>query len=113
MKDDLNALSVFARVAQLGTVTAAAKALDMPKATVSAMVSALERRLGTRLLERTTRSVSLTEAGRVYLVSCERVLEEIDNGRGAVEALSTAPRGHLRICAPFALSRTVLGSTCA
>lgn len=109
MKTDLNALTVFARVARMGSFTAAGKALDMPKATVSGMVASLERQLGTRLLERTTRRMSLTEAGQVFLVSCERVLEEVDNGRNAVEALSTAPRGRLRVCAPFALSRSVLG----
>lgn len=109
MKQDLNALTVFARVARMGSFTAAARALDMPKATVSSMVASLERQLGTRLLERTTRRVSLSEAGRVFLASCERVLEEVDNGRSAVEALSAAPRGRLRVCAPFALSRSVLG----
>ncbi|MBL8803966.1 MAG: LysR family transcriptional regulator [Planctomycetes bacterium] len=108
MKDDLNALLVFARVAQSGSFTAAAKALDMPKATVSGMVSALETRLGTRLLERTTRKVSLTEAGRVYLASCQRALEAVQDGRAAVEALAAQPQGRLRLSAPFALSRSVL-----
>jgi LysR family transcriptional regulator, regulator for bpeEF and oprC len=108
MKVDLNALTVFARVAQLGTFTAAAKSLSMPKATVSTMVSALEKRLGTQLLERTTRRVSLTEAGRILLASCERILSEIDNATAAVEALAASPRGLLRVSAPVALSRGIL-----
>jgi LysR family transcriptional regulator for bpeEF and oprC len=108
MKVDLNALTVFARVAQLGTFTAAAKTLSMPKATVSTMVSALEKRLGTQLLERTTRRVALTEAGRILLVSCERILSEVDNASAAIEALASAPRGLLRVSAPVALSRGIL-----
>lgn len=108
VKTDLNALAVFARVAQLGTFTAAARSLAMPKATVSAMVSALETRLGTRLFERTTRRVSITEAGRVLLASCERILEEIDNATAAIEAMAAAPRGLLRVSAPVALSRGIL-----
>jgi LysR family transcriptional regulator, regulator for bpeEF and oprC len=108
MKVDLNALTVFARVAQLGTFTAAAKALSMPKATVSMMVSALEKRLGTQLLERTTRRVSLTEAGRILLVSCERILGEVDSASAAIEALASTPRGLLRVSAPVALSRGIL-----
>ncbi len=108
MKVDLNALTVFARVARLGTFTAAAKALSMPKATVSTMVSALEKHLGAQLLERTTRRVSLTEAGRILLESCERILGEIDSASSAIEALSASPRGLLRVSAPVALSRGVL-----
>lgn len=108
MKNDLNAVLVFARVARLGTFTAAARSLDMPKATVSGMVSALERSLGMRLLERTTRKVSLTESGRIYLASCERVLAELDDGRRSLETLSGTPRGQLRMSAPFALSRSIL-----
>lgn len=108
MKENLNALVVFARVAQMGTFTAAAKALRMPKATVSSMVSALERQLGTALFQRTTRRVTLTEAGRVYLASCERVLEELRSGREAIDALQSMARGRLRVTAPFALSRSVL-----
>jgi LysR family transcriptional regulator, regulator for bpeEF and oprC len=108
MKTDLNALMVFARVAQLGTFTAASKSLYMPKATVSTMVSALEKRLGTRLLERTTRRIALTEAGRILLISCERILGEIDSVSDAIESLATSPRGLLRVSAPVALSRAIL-----
>jgi LysR family transcriptional regulator, regulator for bpeEF and oprC len=108
MKTDLNALTVFARVAQLGTFTAASKSLSMPKATVSMMVSALEKRLGTQLLERTTRKVALTEAGRILLTTCERILAEIDSASDAIEALAASPRGLLRVSAPVALSRGIL-----
>jgi DNA-binding transcriptional LysR family regulator len=108
MTVDLNALVVFARVAQLGTFTAAAKTLSMPKATVSTMVSALEKRLGAQLFERTTRRISLTEAGRILLESSERILGEVDVASSAIEALATTPRGLLRVSAPVALSRGVL-----
>ena len=53
-----------------------------------------------------THKISLTEAGRVYLASCERVLEEVDDGRQAVEALCGEPRGRMRLSAPFAWSRS-------
>ena len=74
---DLNELQVFAQVAALGSFTRAAAELDMPKSTVSRKVSELEARLGVRLLQRTTRKLSLTEAGHTYFAHAQRVLPHL------------------------------------
>jgi LysR family transcriptional regulator, regulator for bpeEF and oprC len=108
MKTNLNALTVFARVAQLGTFTAAANSLAMPKATVSTMIAALEKDIGVRLLERSTRSVTLTEAGRLLLKSCEHIQAELDSALQRIDRMASAPSGLLRLSAPVALSRGIL-----
>ncbi len=108
MKDDLNDLAVFSAVVEAGTFTAAGKRLGIPKSTVSTRVSALEERLNVRLLERTTRRQALTEAGRLYFDVCQRVLQEIENGREVVASLVEEPRGTLRVSLPFAFARSVL-----
>jgi DNA-binding transcriptional LysR family regulator len=97
---DLNALRVFAKVAQAGSFTRAAALLDLPKSTVSRRVAALERRLGARLIQRTTRRMTLTEAGRACYAHCERALAEAEAAERAVGHLQGAPRGLLRVAAP-------------
>src|SRR5215475_3446943 len=96
---DLNEIAVFTRVVQAGSFTAAAKALGMPKSTVSRKVSDLEQRLNARLLQRTTRKLSLTDAGRTYFDYCARMLAELDNAERAVASLQATPRGPLRVTA--------------
>src|SRR5262245_43528519 len=76
---DLNEMLVFARVAQTGSFTIAAAALGMPKSTVSRKVTELEARLKARLLNRTTRKVSLTDVGRTYYDYCARIVGEIED----------------------------------
>lgn len=98
---DLNDIVVFARVVQVGSFTAAAKLLELPKSTVSRKVSALETRLGTRLLQRTTRSVALTEAGRIYHEHCLRILAEVEASERAMSSYQDEPRGLLRVTAPL------------
>src|SRR5262249_42875187 len=97
---DLNQVLVFARVVQAGSFTAASKALGMPKSTVSRKVSELEERLKSRLLQRTTRKLSLTEVGRTYYDYCERIVGEIEAAERAVSSLQETPRGLLRVTAP-------------
>jgi len=97
---DLNELLVFARVAQVGNFTGAAAKLGMPKSTVSRKVSDLEERLRSRLLQRTTRQVSLTDAGRIYYEYCARIVGEIEDAERAVSRLQERPRGLLRVTAP-------------
>lgn len=97
---DLNALHVFVRVVQTGSFTGAARALGMPKSTASQRVSELEERLGTRLLQRTTRRLSLTDHGRIYHDHCVRILAEIEEANRAVARLQETPRGLLRITVP-------------
>ena len=94
---DLNELLVFARVVQAGSFIAAARALGMPKSTVSRKVADLEERLDTRLLQRTTRKLSLTDAGRILYDHCTRIVSEVENAERAVSTLHEAPRGLLRV----------------
>jgi DNA-binding transcriptional LysR family regulator len=94
---DLNEMLVFARVAQAGSFTTAAAALGMPKSTVSRKVSDLEARLGARLLNRTTRKLSLTDVGRTYYDHCARIAGEIEDAERAVSRLQEVPRGLLRV----------------
>jgi DNA-binding transcriptional LysR family regulator len=98
---DLNDMMVFARVVQAGSFTAAARRLRMPKSTVSRKVSDLEERLGVRLLQRTTRALSLTDEGRTYNDFCARILEEIEEADLAVGRLRAVPRGPLRVTTPL------------
>ena len=97
---DLNEMLVFARVVQAGSFTAAAAALGMPKSTVSRKVTELEERLKSRLLQRTTRKLSLTDVGRTYYDYCARIAAEIDDAERAVSSLQATPRGLLRVTAP-------------
>src|SRR5262245_9583639 len=96
---DLNELVVFARVVQAGSFIAAAKVLDMPKSTVSRKVADLEERLDARLLQRTTRKLSLTDAGRILYDHCTRIVSEVENAERAVASLQETPRGLLRVTA--------------
>jgi DNA-binding transcriptional LysR family regulator len=98
---DLNEIVVFARVVQAGSFTAAAAALGMPKSSVSRKVAELEERLKSRLLQRTTRTLSLTDAGRTYYEYCLRIVAEIEEAERAVSQLQDTPRGPLRVTAPL------------
>lgn len=105
---DLNHLLTFYWVARSESFTAAARALQLPKSSVSRQIVALEQRLGTRLLERTTRRLSLTEIGRTYLVYCERVIAEAEEAERAVTAYTAEPRGLLRVGVPVTFARSFL-----
>jgi DNA-binding transcriptional LysR family regulator len=96
---DLNEIAVFTRVVQAGSFTAAAKALGMPKSTVSRKVADLEDRLDARLLQRTTRKLSLTDAGRMYFDHGVRIVHELEAAEAAVGSLQARPRGLLRVTA--------------
>ena len=95
--DRLTGLSVFAKVAETGGFSLAAKRLNMSTTMVSNHVQALENRLGARLLNRTTRKVSLTEVGRGYYERCTRILEELEEADAAAGLLQTTVRGELRL----------------
>jgi DNA-binding transcriptional LysR family regulator len=108
---DLNEILVFARVVQVGSFTGAARELDMPKSTVSRKVSELEERLGARLLQRTTRKLSLTDVGQTYYQHAARVVAELEEAELAVTRMQDAPRGLLRVTTP--LNFGFLGPTIA
>ena len=105
---NLNELQTFALVAQSRSFTLAAERLKLPKSSVSRAISRLEQRLDVQLIQRTTRSVRLTEAGRLYLTHCERVIEEAEQADIAIGAMMATPKGKLRIGAPVAFARFVL-----
>lgn len=98
--DTLTSMRAFLRVVQAGGFSKAAARLDLSPAMVTKHVSSLEERLGVRLLNRTTRQVSLTEAGAAYYDQCARIVADLDEAESTVAELSRAPRGTLRITAP-------------
>ncbi|MFW5680743.1 MAG: LysR family transcriptional regulator [Pseudomonadota bacterium] len=93
-------IEIFATVVEAGTITAAADRLCLSKSRVSEAVMALEARLGARLLDRTTRRISPTEAGTIFYERCRRALDEAQAGVAEVMARQETPVGHLRIGAP-------------
>src|SRR6185503_18353286 len=95
--DRLTSLTVFARVVESGGFSAAARRLGMSATMVSNHVQALEDRLGARLLNRTTRKVSLTEIGKTYYERCAHILADIEEADRAASALQSMPRGTLRV----------------
>jgi DNA-binding transcriptional LysR family regulator len=104
MAPDLNAAAIFGKVVELRSFRAAALALALPRSTVSARVAKLEAELGARLLERTTRSVRVTEAGSVLLQQIGPALEAVNEGFRAVAGLQTEPSGSIRLVAPAELN---------
>src|SRR5690349_11996049 len=110
---DLNEIVVFAKVVETGSFTAAAEALGLPKSTVSRKVAQLEERLDARLLQRTTRKLSLTEIGRAYYERCQRIVADIAAAETLVGELQSAPRGLLRITAPVDFGELYLGDIVA
>ncbi|MEE8189064.1 MAG: LysR family transcriptional regulator [Kiloniellales bacterium] len=97
----LDAMAVFARVVEAESFSQAARELGLSKSAVSKQVSRLEEALGVRLLNRTTRRLSLTEAGAAYYEGCQRVVAEAEAAEQAVTQLAAAPRGRLRVNAPM------------
>jgi DNA-binding transcriptional LysR family regulator len=98
--NDLNDIRLFAEVVRKGAVTRGALALGMPAATVSRRLAALEREVGARLIERSSRRFELTDAGRTYYAAAGRVLEDLDAAAATVSGVVERPAGHLRIAAP-------------
>jgi LysR family transcriptional regulator for bpeEF and oprC len=103
--DQLNAIRVFARVAELGSFARAADALGMSRPMVTTRIAQLEARLGARLLHRTTRRVGLTDDGRAYYERCLRILADLDEAEEALGRRRTRPSGRLRVQLPVALGR--------
>ena len=99
--DHLSAMAVFARVVEMESFSGAARDLGLSKSAVSKRVGRLEDRMGLRLLNRTTRRLSLTEAGAAFYQGCRRVVAEAEAAERAVTRLASAPRGRLKINAPM------------
>lgn len=99
--ENLTDIAVFVQVVDSGSFTAAAERLELSKSVVSKYVTRLEIRLGARLLNRTTRRLSLTEVGRVFYTRSQRGLQELEEANAEVSRLQGAPRGTLRLNAPM------------
>jgi DNA-binding transcriptional LysR family regulator len=106
MSRDLNDTLIFVKVAEHGSFVSAARALRLPKTTVSRKVQDLETRLGAQLLHRTTRKLGLTEAGNIYFEHCQRIARDLDEAESAVGQLQGGPRGWLRFTAPYSIGIT-------
>lgn len=106
---DLNDMLYFAVVAERGGFAAAGRALGLPKSRLSRRVAELEARLGVRLLQRTTRKLSLTEVGEVFLRHCAAVRDEADAAAEAVAQVQSEARGTIRVACPVTLAHTTVG----
>jgi len=106
---DLNEIAIFARVVREQSFTKAARALGLPKSSVSDRVSRLEERLGVRLIERTTRHVRPTAAGAAYYERAARVVAEIEEANAAVTDIHRSPKGLLRVASPLLFGHAFLG----
>jgi DNA-binding transcriptional LysR family regulator len=102
--DQLKAMKVFARVVDEGGFAKAARALDMAPPVVTRVVAELENHLGARLLNRTTRSIALTETGEQYLEKVRAILIDIEESESLASESTKVPRGHLRVLCPPAIA---------
>ena len=109
--DRLQSMRVFAKVVELGSFARAAQQLEMSNAVVTRYVADLESHLGTRLLNRTTRSLSLTDAGETYLQRCAQILEDVEEAESIVTARSQSLSGTLRLVAPVMFGLHLLPKT--
>lgn len=106
--DKLAAMQAFAQVVETGSFTKAAELLALPKARVSQRVSDLERYLNVRLLNRTTRSLKLTEDGKAYYAKCQEILHDIEELESTLTGATTEPKGRLRVEALVSVARWIL-----
>lgn len=102
MNDKLDGVATFVQVVDAGSFTLAAERLNLTRSAVGKVITRLEARLGVRLLHRTTRSQTLTEAGQAYYDRCVRALAELNAAEADLESERTEPRGRLRVSVPMA-----------
>ena len=103
--DRLGSILAFVRVAEAGSFAKAAKALGVSSSAVSKSVARLEERLEIRLLQRTTRALTLTEEGHLFFLRCEKLLSELDDAERSMRDRATNPAGILKVGLPAALGR--------
>ncbi|MDV7211106.1 DNA-binding transcriptional regulator, LysR family [Azotobacter beijerinckii] len=107
--NQVSELAFFTLLVKLGSLAATARELNLTPPAVSKRLAQLEQRLGVRLLNRTTRSISLTGEGEVYLLNAQRILGEIEEMERQVSSSRAAPKGLLRVNAPLGFGRTHVG----
>jgi DNA-binding transcriptional LysR family regulator len=103
--DRLESMSILLKTSEMGSLSAVSRQLGMPLATVSRKITELETHLGTRLLNRSTRRLSLTDAGRSYVIACKNILEKVEEAERSASGEYSAPKGDLSIAAPFVFGR--------
>ena len=103
--DRIDAMQAFAAVADLGGFAPAARKLGLSPSGITRLIAALEDRLGARLLQRTTRSVTLTDVGARYLERVRRILADVEEAEGSAEGERTSPSGRLAVSAPIGFGR--------
>ena len=103
--DRLSAMALLVKVAELGSMSAAARVLNMPLTTVSRQIGELENTLGVRLMIRTTRKLTLTDAGVDYVAAARRILEEVENAERRAAGEYQEPKGELVLSAPTMFGR--------
>jgi DNA-binding transcriptional LysR family regulator len=103
--DRLEAMSVLVAVAEAGSLSAASRRLGTPLATVSRKISELEERLETRLLNRSSRRMTLTDPGRSYVAACRRIIEQVDEAEREATGEYRMPKGRLAVTAPLVFGR--------
>jgi len=109
----LKRMSIFARVVEQGSFTRAAKQLDMSVSSISQTVSKLEDELQVKLLNRSTRSIGLTEAGKIYYQGCRKMLHEVQSVHEQLYAFNNTPIGTLRIGCSSTMAQNVLAGMTA
>ncbi|GGD69191.1 LysR family transcriptional regulator [Caballeronia grimmiae] len=106
--DRFLAMKVFVRVVESGSFSKAADALHLPPASVSRTLQALEAHLGARLLNRTTRSISITEDGEAYFDRCVRVLGEVDDMEASLSHSKLSPKGNVKVSLPQVMAKSTV-----
>lgn len=106
---DLNDMMYFTEIVGQGSFAAAGRSLGIPTSRLSRRIARLEGQLGVRLLQRTTRTLSLTTAGELYLRHCVAMREEAEAAAAAVASMQSEPRGVIRVSCPVTLAQTVVG----
>ncbi len=106
----LDNIAVFVRVVELGNLSAAGRDMRISPAVASNRIKELEKRLGVRLLNRTTRQLMPTEHGRVFYEGAKRILESVEEAEAAVSVISGQPRGTIRVTAPLGIGRRLIAS---
>lgn len=104
---DLNDIRAFVAIAQAGTLTAAAKEMQLPASTMSRALTRLEKHLGVLLVQRSPRGLVLTDSGKEYLQSCRRALHTLKHGRELLEGRRSSPRGLIKVVCPITMARDV------
>jgi len=105
---DIDTLSIFVKVVEVGSFSGAAQILKVPKATVSAKIANLEKKLAVSLLIRTGRSLAVTEFGQIYYLHCKAALSELQEAENKINASYSTPKGLFRITLPSGLASTVM-----